>query len=302
MTSKGSAGPLSVVISTVGRPYFLAALLASIELHAPHGSEILVINNRSNSGHQETLNAERVLRKISKRCDVRFLTMTERGVSAARNFGARHANYDVIHFLDDECLVTSDTYGEVSDFISSGRILAFGGYVSLQLERWHDYVSSTEILRQATDPTQQDFLSKVAGGNLFVRRSEFLKLGGFRPHLGRGSGYIELGEEPEFAQRVINSGSELLFMTTSVVFHGERPSRTRLWALKNYFQVGRFRAYSDRMSVATSVKESKLTNKKRILRAREIKFGQLVFFSAGYFFQRLKYGPQSLTAEDPFSS
>lgn len=288
MTSENSVGPISVIISTVGRPYFLAALLASIELHAPPDSEILVINNRRNSGHEETLNAQRVLLKISKRCDVRFLTMTEKGVAAARNFGATHATCEVIHFLDDECLVTSDTYGELSDFISSGQTLAFGGYVPLHLEHWHDYVSSNEILRQRTNPTQRDFIAKVAGGNLFVRRSEFLKLGGFREHLGRGSGYIEVGEEPEFAQRVVNSGSELFFMANSIVFHGERPSRTRLWALKNYFQVGRFRAYSDRMSVSTSVKESKPTNKKKILRRREIKFGQLVFFSAGYFFQRLK--------------
>jgi len=285
MESKHSPEPLSIVISTVGRPYFLAALIASLELHAPKGSEILVINNRTGSSQNVTAQAESLLLKISSQINIRFLTMTERGVSAARNFGVQNSKFDVIHFLDDECLVTKETYSGLTDFRSSGDSLGFGGYIALQLEDWHEYELTTQSLREQTNPSQTNLKNMVAGGNLFVLKDKFIELGGFREDLGRGSGNIEVGEEPEFAQRVVDSGSDLFFMSESTVFHGERPTRNRVWHLKNFFHVGRLAAFNSLQSVKDQKVRPEMPRISIYKRLKQRKLFEVMFFFMGYCFQ-----------------
>lgn len=285
MESNQHSQPLSIVISTVGRPYFLAALIASLELHAPKGSEILVVNNRTGSSQNVTDEAESLLLKIQSQLDIRFLTMTERGVSAARNFGVQNSKFDVIHFLDDECLVTKETYSGLSDFISSGDSLGFGGYIPLHLEGWHEYELTTQSLQHHANTSQTNLKNMVAGGNLFVLKDEFIKLGGFREDLGRGSRNIEVGEEPEFAQRVIDSGSKLFFMSESTVFHGERPTRNRVWHLKNFFHVGRLAAFNSLQSVKDQKVRPEMPRTTIYKRLKQRKFLEVIFFLMGYFFQ-----------------
>ena len=280
--------PLSIVIATVGRPYFLAALIASLELHAPKESEIIVVNNRTNSTQNITIEAERLLLNIQSQLDIRFLTMTERGVSAARNYGVQNSKFDVIHFLDDECLVTKETYSGLSDFISSGDSLGFGGYVPLHLEGWHEYELTTQSLQHHANTSQTNLKNMVAGGNLFVLKDEFIELGGFREDLGRGSGNIEVGEEPEFAQRVIDSGSKLFFMRESTVFHGERPSRNRVWHLKNFFHVGRLAAFNSLQSVKDQKVRPEMPRINIYKRLKQRKLFEVIFFLMGYVFQRIK--------------
>ena len=285
MDSNRPAQPLSIVISTVGRPYFLAALIASLELYAPKGSEIIVINNRSDSSRIETAEAERLLLKIQSQTDLRFLTMTERGLSAARNFGVHNSKFDVVHFLDDECLVTKETYSGLTDFRNSGDSLGFGGYISLRLEAWHKYDLTTQSLQQHINPSQTHLKNMVAGGNLFVLKDEFIKLGGFREDLGRGSRNIEVGEDTEFAQRVIDSGSGLFFMRESTVLHGERPSRNRLWGLKNFFHVGRLTAFTSLQSVGNQKVRPQMQEIAFYKRLKQRKLFELIFIFMGYCFQ-----------------
>ena len=280
--------PLSIVIATVGRPYFLAALIASVELHAPEGSEILVVNNRTGSSQNITAEAESLLLKIQSQIEIRFLTMTERGLSAARNFGAQNSKFDVVHFLDDECLVTKETYSGLTDFRNSSDSLGFGGYISLQLEAWHEYQLTTQSLQQHTNPSQTNLKNMVAGGNLFVLKDEFIKLGGFREDLGRGSGNIEVGEDTEFAQRVIDSGSKLFFMRESTVFHGERPTRNRVWHLKNFFHVGRLTAFMSLQSVKNQKVHPQVQGINSYKRLKQRKLLEVIFFLMGYVFQRIK--------------
>jgi glycosyltransferase involved in cell wall biosynthesis len=119
------APKVSVVIATYNRAGFLPATLDSVLAQKFHDFEIIVVDDGS------TDNTREVLRAYGDR--VRYLYQENRGPSAARNLGARHARaaWIAIQDSDDLCekhhLETLFTYA--SEHRDCGMVFANGAYL-----------------------------------------------------------------------------------------------------------------------------------------------------------------------------
>lgn len=94
---------ISVIIPTFNRAEFLKEALQSVldqEYFSAYNDEqiyeIIVVDDGSTDKTRDVV--------LSSACDIRYLYQENRGVSAARNMGLRHARGDFIAFLDSDDL------------------------------------------------------------------------------------------------------------------------------------------------------------------------------------------------------
>jgi len=92
---------VSVVIPTNNRPALLKEAVRSVMVQTFSASEIIIIDNSSKARGQEQI---KDLRRLSNRISA-YRFPSNRGVSAARNFGLEKAKGDYILFLDDDDLL-----------------------------------------------------------------------------------------------------------------------------------------------------------------------------------------------------
>lgn len=116
---------ISVVIATYNRGEYLGATLDSIFAQTFRDFEVIVVDDGSTDHTRGIVDAYR--------SRVRYFYQNNRGPSAARNFGVRHASADWISIQDsdDLCLPNhlDDLYGYASVHPEVGMVFANGGYL-----------------------------------------------------------------------------------------------------------------------------------------------------------------------------
>jgi len=85
----------SVIIPTYNRPHLIGRAIKSALLNIIPGDEIIIINDGSQKDYSD-------VKKAYDHDQIRFLEITNAGVSAARNCGLDEAKNDFIAFLDDD--------------------------------------------------------------------------------------------------------------------------------------------------------------------------------------------------------
>lgn len=100
----------------------------------------------------------------------------------ARNEGARHARADFLAFIDADCWVDPNWVTTAFRTLESGAVLC-GGAI-LDLRPWNLVSSADNRLQFADFPPGRPYgvAAYMPGGNIAVRRSTFLALGGFDDH------------------------------------------------------------------------------------------------------------------------
>ncbi|MDQ3953102.1 MAG: glycosyltransferase [Actinomycetota bacterium] len=161
---------------------------------------------------------------IARRYDFRLIATENRGLSSARNTGAKAAMGDIVAFLDSDAApdehwlqYLASTYLN-TDFAAvggpnipppgDGRIAecvanAPGGPI-------HVLLSDTEA-------------EHIPGCNLSVRKTAFDKIGGFDPRFGVA------GDDVDFCWRLQEEGWKIGFNPAAVVWHHRRNSVRAYW-------------------------------------------------------------------------
>jgi hypothetical protein len=201
---------VSVVIPTYGRPDLVQAAVESVWTQKlPRGLvfEIIVVDDGGTDGTGEAVN--RLARKLRAGERLRYLWIPHSGPAAARNAGAKSAKGEVLAFFD------SDT-------------LAQEGWLSAGIDRLEKepevfFVEGrVEPLYQREASPFAEAVENLGGGrwltcNLFVRRNEFLRLGGFDERFKR-----PVREDSEFAFRALEAGKRCAFVPEARVLHPVR--------------------------------------------------------------------------------
>jgi len=218
---------LSVVVATRNRMRSLKNLLESFERSAvPEGIEveILIINNASDDGTDLMLKTEA---QKERRFPFKILHENKRGKASALNLGLSTSQGEVILILDDDVVVSPDTfrhhlraYEETSFHAMQGKILPGRDSAGrpadpARLREYNiphiDYGEQTREIRGLT------------GTNMSFKREVFGAVGFFDVRLGPGA--AGFSEDTEYSIRIRKAGFKIGYAPDAIVYHELTPGR-----------------------------------------------------------------------------
>ncbi len=199
---------VSVIVCSYNGGRTLAACLDSLgKIDYPHYEVVLVDDGSTDD-----------TREIAARFpDVRYVRQENRGLSVARNHGAAVARGDVFAYTDSDCMADSDWLYYLISALFSGNYGGVGGpNVSPPAEDWvqacvaaapggPSHVLLTDVVAE-----------HIPGCNMAWHRWAFENVGGFDPE------FRKAGDDVDFCWRVQQSGCEIAFSPTAVVWHHRR--------------------------------------------------------------------------------
>ena len=169
---------LSIIIPTYNRPSSLPRAVASALAAAPEGSEIIVVDDQSNT-------AKVALHAIANDPRLKIMTNTgNKGAAGARNFGVSIAQGEVILFLDDDDEMIPDYPARVLAASEQGRA-DFGFSAVLLVDHGAGAEANTTLktwkaLQHGVIPASVHLQHKMPGlcDGVWVRKAVFQDVGG----------------------------------------------------------------------------------------------------------------------------
>ncbi len=145
-----------------------------------------------------------------------------RGPAAARNVGARAATGDILAFIDSDCTATSGWLNELIPSFRDEATAAVGGLVDGMctesvIDRYETVMSSLSLGSRERSGSSGDDTFYLPSCNLLVRRSAFLRAGGFKDEM-------HVGEDVDLTWRLRDSGWTITYLPAGRVFHEHRSS------------------------------------------------------------------------------
>jgi GT2 family glycosyltransferase len=213
---------VTVVICTHNRPQLLERCLRRLqEVDYPDFS-VLVVDSAPQSS---------ATKSIAARFGVRYEVSPLKGLSRARNIGARAAQTSIIAYLDDDMVPHTGWLRSLVDEFSDDDIAAVTGPV---LNMKYDALGDAGLQSQVEcsplgshrfdiDRSTKQWFERtnfggIGDGNFALRRTRFDQIRGFDERLGRGAA-IHVGEEHYAYFKLIGSGFKIVYAPRAVVFH-----------------------------------------------------------------------------------
>lgn len=222
---------LSVIIPAFNEENYIGACLQSIQKQTQKPLEVIVVNNNSTDRTS----------KIASQFNVRIVNEKKKGVSAARNAGAKMATGNILVFLDADCqMPPTHLQSLVNDFKSNKPIDGLAGpyvihdggkFVEWITKRGHYFWHYFRFI---------NFLfgyQGFSGGNVAMKKSSFIAAGGFDETLHD----ILQTEDAEFAIRLHRLGFHIFFDQNLTVLSSFRrikraPVKTTILRMLNVFR------------------------------------------------------------------
>jgi GT2 family glycosyltransferase len=220
---------LAVIIPTLNEARMIGGCLRALAgVRFPHDRlRVVVVDNGSTDA---TLQIVEEFRQ-----ELPLQVFQRRGVfiSALRNFGAAQVDADVLAFLDADCLPESDWIERgLGRLATLDRKIILGGDYRIP-------ANSTWLARswfEQRSPQKSGSVGYLPSGNLFIRRGEFLALGGFDESL-------QTNEDSELCARARLYGFRVIADPQVAVVHLGTPQtaiqffRKQRWHGTNVFRV-----------------------------------------------------------------
>ncbi len=192
-----------VIIPTLGQNGYLDGCLASLDEHAPKGTEILIV------GRDKP-------RSFAENC----------------NLGAKESTADYLLFLNDDTQVKSGFLGPLTQILDSRPEVGMVGsrliYADGSIQHAGIYFDTVGDQLHGFNAQEVSLSSRavkgVTGACALVRRDEFLEVGGF------DEGYKSGNEDCALGLTYLDHGLGIWFCAESVVVHHESKSGPARWA------------------------------------------------------------------------
>jgi len=222
---------LSVVIPTQGRPILLRTIESLFASKGADHIEVIVAGRIHYPAIKEQLEDRIACDSRLHHLDVEY----EVGDSSEKkNAGFRHAQSDLIAFLDDDVRVAPDWPEQMIlaferedvDILSGPSLVPPDVSYTARLaglslsSKAAGYVSNR--YRQAKSNLRKIRWSEIIGCNMVYRRAAFDRVGGFDPKFWPG-------EEMIASWRASEAGLNLSFLSDAWVYHYPRHSLKRFW-------------------------------------------------------------------------
>jgi mycofactocin system glycosyltransferase len=212
---------VSIVIPTYNRAKELERCLRSLfALDYPANYlEIIVVDDASTdetSSLVQRLGQEAATHSLAVRV-VRHAK--HQGVGVSRNTGAEVAQYDLIAYIDSDCVASPDWLKALVPEFQDTRIGAVGGMIRAYdrktlLGRYEDLRSSLYMGARSQQVNLKGPLTYLPTANMVVRRTVWQELAGFAA--------MSQGEDVDFCRRLLMSGAKMNYIPQGVVYHDYR--------------------------------------------------------------------------------
>lgn len=223
---------ISVVIPTANRKaQAVASVRAALAAGYPR-LEILVVDNFPPASH-----GDEWLREEVEKLGARYLVESRKGVSVARNTGARESSGEFIAFIDENISVEPGWFDAVAEeFVADpgvGCVTAMVLPASLEtdaevlFERLKGYSHTVRRQRLDRETVREDPLYPLSmarygpGSCTTWRRSTFEALRGFDPLLGAGTPAMS-GEDLDLFVRLARARGTVIYTPHAVARHTHR--------------------------------------------------------------------------------
>lgn len=139
--------------------------------------------------------------------------------SLKRNWGAKKARGAILAFLDDDCIADKDW---IKVGIKSLKLFkAVGGVMKTPKnspfwERASGYLAESVIINPINLRKEKTFVDDWPSANFFIKKSDFLKLGGFDSRFWPG-------EDTKLCLDIVRRGGKILYDPGVIVYHRRRP-------------------------------------------------------------------------------
>ncbi len=204
---------VSIIIPVRNRPAEIEACLQSLNrLDYPEAKKEVIVIDDASDDHTPSA--------ISK-YPVHLISLKEhRQASFCRNLAAQNANGEILAFLDSDCLADPVWLKELIPAFCDSTTGAAGGLVDSYfdkkgLDRYEKVKSSLNLGPYPRSTREGDRFFYVPSCNLLVRRSLFLKSGGFREDM-------VVGEDVDFCWRLQDQGFHVEYRPMGRVYHKHR--------------------------------------------------------------------------------
>ncbi|MCD7720947.1 MAG: glycosyltransferase [Prevotellaceae bacterium] len=205
----------SFIIPVFNRPAEAAELLESLAAMRGEGDfEVVVVEDGSSDCCAE------VVGKFDGRLSLKYVAQPNGGPAVARNNGAEHASGEFLLILDSDCVVPQGYLKAIDEELRREECDAFGGPDRA--------AEGFTAVQKAINYSMTSFLTTggIRGGkrkldrfyprsfNMGVRRSLFLRLGGFMN--------MRFGEDIDLSIRIFESGARCRLFPEAWVWHKRR--------------------------------------------------------------------------------
>ena len=217
---------VSIIIPAYNRAAQLERCLRSLfVLGYPHDLlEIIVVDDAS-TDTTTTMLARLASEAKTSNIALRVIRQrTRQGVAVGRNTGAQSARYDILAYIDSDCVASAQWLNELIPAFQDNAVAAVGGMIrayerASMLGRYEDVRSSLFMGQRAQQASLNSSLTYLPTANLLVRKTAWRQLDGFAP--------LTFGEDVDFCRRLLASNARLLYLPSGIVYHDYR---TTLWA------------------------------------------------------------------------
>jgi glycosyltransferase involved in cell wall biosynthesis len=194
----------SVIIPVFNGSQTLGACLRALQQQTCQPAEIIVVDDGSTD---DTV-------AIAKQFAIKLLSQTKAGPAAARNYGAKVAQGEILLFTDADCVPAEDWIEQmVAPFTDATIIGAKGVYRTQQTHLVARFVQQEYQDRydRMVGQAQIDFIDTYSAA---YRRDVFLAEGGFDTTFPTAS-----VEDQEFSFRLAERGYLMVYVPQAMVYH-----------------------------------------------------------------------------------
>jgi GT2 family glycosyltransferase len=198
---------VTVIVCTYNGQRTLAETCAGIRNLAYRRVEVIVVDDGSTDASAE----------IARGHGFQVISTENRGLSSARNTGARLAQGEIVAYLDDDAVPDPHWLNHVVDAFARDDIAGVGGP---NIAVPDDGVVADAVAISPGNPSQVLLEDRVAehipGCNASFRRDVLLEAGGFDPR------FHTAGDDVDMCWRLQDAGGKIGYSAAAVVLHHRR--------------------------------------------------------------------------------
>ena len=205
---------ISVIICTKDRPEALDESITSILANSILPFEVLIIDQ------SEALDYKQKVKRIAEKASfIIYMENNQKGVSTSKNLGIKSCQGEILAFTDDDCLVSRIWIENAQrEFSFDPKISCVVGRVLHQSTMDENQVKEVtrggKLFQDKFDPWKIG----PSGGNIFIKKSVFDKIGLFDSLFGPG-GRFKSAEDADILYRISKAKVKIKFSPSVVVAH-----------------------------------------------------------------------------------